>query len=216
MITDHSFTYIQTVVEKGGACLPFFVEAGILSGARPSFGPGVFYTPHPLHHDHVIHPTGHTEQSSVTAPPLEVRIRKLAEEIIPRADWFIVDVQARGRKGSRVIEVYLDGDQGVSVDDMASFSRELAFLLDAEDLIKGKYHLNVSSPGDDRALLFERQYARHIGKPVQVLVNREEGGIWLEGENLGVKDGVLTLQTKSGAEEWPLEDITKARIKLPW
>jgi ribosome maturation factor RimP len=167
-------------------------------------------------HNDVIHPTRHTEQTPVTAPPLESRIRTLAEEILAREDWFIVDVQVRGRKGSRVVEVYLDGDEGVSVDEMARFSRELAFLLDAEDVIKGKYHLNVSSPGDDRALLFERQYARHVGKPVQVLVNREEGGIWLEGENLGVKDGVLTLQTKSGAEEWPLEGITKARIKLPW
>lgn len=141
---------------------------------------------------------------------------QLAEELIQRDDWFIVDLQVRGRKGSRVVEVYLDGDDGVNVDDMATLSRELAFLLDTEDLIKGKYHLNVSSPGDDRALVMERQYQRHVGKELQVLVNREDGGIWTEGENLGVKDGVLTLQTKKGAEEISLSDVSKARIKLPW
>jgi len=141
---------------------------------------------------------------------------QLAEELIQRDDWFIVDLQVRGRKGSRVVEVYLDGDDGVNVDDMASLSRELAFLLDTEDLIKGKYHLNVSSPGDDRALVMERQYRRHVGKELQVLVNREDDGIWTEGENLGVNNGVLTLRTKKGVEEISLSDISKARIKLPW
>ncbi len=160
--------------------------------------------------------TGHSTQSEPEVNSLEDRIRQLAGEIIQRDDWFIVDLSVRGRKGSRVVEIYLDGDEGVSVDDMARLSRELAFLLDTEDLIKGKYHLNVSSPGDDRALLFERQYRRHIGKPLQVLVNREDRGIWVEGENLGVSEGVLTLQSKKGPEEIALSDITKARIKLPW
>lgn len=158
----------------------------------------------------------HTEPTQTPAGSLQGRVRQLLDELLQRDDWFVVDLQVRGRKGSRVVEVYMDGDDGVSVDEMAKLSRELAFLLDAEDVIKGKYHLNVSSPGDDRALLFERQYRRHVGKTLQVLVNREDDGIWLDGENLGVKDGVLTLQTKSGVEELSLSGISKARIKLPW
>ena len=128
----------------------------------------------------------------------------------------MVDISVRGRKGSRVVEVFLDGDNGVNIDEMASLSRELAFLLDAEDVIKGKYHLNVSSPGDDRALLLERQYRRHVGKELQVLVNREDDQVWVEGENLGTDGGVLTIRTKSGTEEIPMDGISKARIKLPW
>jgi len=161
-------------------------------------------------------PTEHSVTSAPGSGSLEDRIVQLAEELIQRDDWFIVDLQVRGRKGSRVVEVYLDGDDGVNVDDMASLSRELAFLLDTEDLIKGKYHLNVSSPGDDRALVMERQYRRHVGKELQVLVNREDDGIWTEGENLGVKSGVLSIRTKNGVEEISLSDISKARIKLPW
>jgi ribosome maturation factor RimP len=160
--------------------------------------------------------TEHNAKATPVTGSLEGRIRELAQEIIQQDDWFIVDVQVRGRKGSRIVEVYLDGDEGVSVKDMAKLSRELAFLLDTEDLIKGKYHLNVSSPGNDRALLTERQYRRHVGKELQVLVNREDDGIWTEGENLGVKEGVLTLRTKKGAEEISISEISKARIKLPW
>jgi ribosome maturation factor RimP len=234
--------------EKGRRQPPFFVEAGISCGARPSFGPGVFYTgpfcqkkgwagnhaAMPTVVDRIITESpsswgsmttqtgsmetqaGHTTSRHSPAKSLEDRIRQFAEEVIQRDDWFVVGIQVRGQKGSRVVEVYVDGDEGISVEDMATLSREIAFLLDTEDIIKGKYNLNVSSPGDDRALLFERQYRRHVGKPLQVLVNREDDGIWVEGENLGVKDGVLTLQTKSGVEELPLEGISKARIKLPW
>jgi len=147
---------------------------------------------------------------------LESRIMSFLDEIISREDWFIVDVSVRGGKGSRVVEVYMDGDEGISITDMAKLSRELSFLLDAEDIIKGKYLLNVSSPGDERALLLERQYQRHTGKTLEVLVNREEGPIWLEGENLGVNDGVLTLKVASLSQEIPLNGISKARIKLPW
>ncbi len=89
---------------------------------------------------------------------------QLAEELIQRDDWFIVDLQVRGRKGSRVVEVYLDGDDGVNVDDMASLSRELAFLLDTEDLIKEVSPERILTRRDDRALVMERQYRRHVGK----------------------------------------------------
>ncbi|MDA0379000.1 MAG: ribosome maturation factor RimP [Bacteroidetes bacterium] len=147
---------------------------------------------------------------------LQARVRQLVDELVQREDWFVVDVTVRGRKGSRVVEVFIDGDQGVSVDDMAVLSREMSSVLDAEDTIKGKYHLNVSSPGDERALLMERQYRRHVGKVLLVLVNGEEGEVWVEGENLGPQDGVLMIRTKTGTKEIAMDAVSKARIKLPW
>lgn len=147
---------------------------------------------------------------------LERSVRELVTGLIDRDDWFIVDIRVRGAKGARVVEIYLDGDEGITVDDMAKISRGLAFEMDAEDLIKGKYHLNVSSPGDDRALVLPRQFARHEGKTLQVLVNREESQTWVEGENLGIQDGVLTLRSKKSTERIAWDDLQKAKIKLPW
>jgi ribosome maturation factor RimP len=160
--------------------------------------------------------TTHMSDERPEIDSLQARVRQLVDHFVQREDWFIVDVSVRGRKGSRVVEVFMDGDQGVSVDDMAVLSRELSFALDAEDIIKGKYHLNVSSPGDERALLTERQFRRHVGRDLLVLVNGEEGEVGYEGENLGPKDGVLTIRTKTGTEEIAMDAISKARIKLPW
>ncbi len=141
----------------------------------------------------------------------------LTAEVLSRDDLFVVGVSVRGAKGSRLIEVYVDGDQGVTVSDLAKISRNLAFALDSDDLIPGKYLLNVSTPGEDRSLLLERQYVRHVGKVLQIQLVHEDGSNRIEGENLGMSDGVLRLKiSDSEIIELPLNTISKAKIKLPW
>ena len=90
-----------------------------------------------------------------TPPPattsLADRIRVFAEEAAVDTDLFVVDVEVRGFQGSRVVEVFVDGEAGAGSDDLTALSRSLAFLLDTEDFIKGRYRLDVSTPGADRA-----------------------------------------------------------------
>lgn len=148
---------------------------------------------------------------------LDTRIERHARDVLGNDELFVVGISIRGQKGSRLIEIFVDGDQGVGVKDLARISRELAFILEAEDIVKGKYHLNVSTPGAERALLLERQYQRHVGKKLDLLVVDEDGHISVEGENLGVTDGVLRVRTSSNESlEIPLERISKAQIILPW
>ncbi len=148
---------------------------------------------------------------------LDTRIERHARDVLGNDELFVVGISIRGQKGSRLIEIFVDGDQGVGVKDLARISRELTFILEAEDIVKGKYHLNVSTPGAERALLLERQYQRHVGKKLDLLVVDEDGHISVEGENLGVTDGVLRVRTSSNESlEIPLERISKAQIILPW
>src|SRR5579863_8673338 len=51
-------------------------------------------------------------------------------------------------------------DAGVNLELCASVSRELSPALDALDLIPHAYHLEVSSPGVERPLRAERDFAR--------------------------------------------------------
>ena len=158
-----------------------------------------------------------TTAHMATDTSLDSRIERHAREVLGSDTLFVVAVTVRGQKGSRVIEVFIDGDDGVGVKDLARISRELSFILDAEDLVKGKYHLNVSTPGSDRGLMLERQYQRHVGKKLELLVVDEDAHNRVEGENLGVTDGVLRVRTSSSRSlEIPLERISKAQIKLPW
>ncbi len=147
------------------------------------------------------------------------KVARFAEEVLRDGDLYLVDVVVRGRKGSQVVEVYVDGDEGVGVDDLARLSREIGFLLETEEVIKGKYNLNVSSPGEDRSLKLPRQYRRHVGKPIDVQLSAASGDdrSLVSGVNHGVDGDVLRLETDEGEQiSIPLETVESAKVKLPW
>src|SRR5690554_6342897 len=56
-----------------------------------------------------------------------------------------IDYQSQG-KHSRLV-IYIDHENGISVDDCADISRQVSAVFDVEDPIRGEYRLEVSSPG---------------------------------------------------------------------
>jgi len=90
-------------------------------------------------------------------------IEKLvAEAIAPKPELFIGDVLV---KNGNIVFVFLDGDQGVLIEDCATVNRFIESQLDRE---KEDYELTVSSFGADRPLKHLRQFKNNIGKEFQV------------------------------------------------
>ena len=69
-----------------------------------------------------------------------------------------VDMLAMGKK--TLLRVVVDKERGVTIGDCERTSRGLEALLDAEDLIKGTYLLEVSSPGLDRPLIKQKDFEK--------------------------------------------------------
>lgn len=143
-------------------------------------------------------------------------LKKWAEDAFERDDLFVVEVEAKGFTGSQTITLYLDGDKGVSLEECTRISRSLSHRLEEEDIIAGKYDLRVSSPGKERSLMLPRQYAQHVGRTVEI---REE----IDGEVEKKKGKLLSsdlekveIETSKGTETIAHNNITKARIVLPW
>ncbi|APU98259.1 MULTISPECIES: ribosome assembly cofactor RimP [Sphingobacterium] len=95
-------------------------------------------------------------------------IELIAEKIADREDLFIVSVKMRPNK---ILEILLDGDNGVNIDDCAQVSRHVGFHLEEENVIDDAYRLEVSSPGIDANFVNIRQYQKNIGRTVQVKLN---------------------------------------------
>ncbi len=66
------------------------------------------------------------------------------------------------------VRLFIDKDDGVTVDDCADVSRQVSAILDVEDPIADKYNLEVSSPGLDRPLFTLLQFERYIGQDIAV------------------------------------------------
>ena len=98
-------------------------------------------------------------------------------------DLFLVEVRI---KPTNNVKIYIDGDQGVSVDKLVSYNRKLYRQLEEEGLFpNGDFSLELSSPGLDEPLKLHRQYVKNIGRPVEVtLVDgaKKEGVLQVVGD----------------------------------
>ncbi|ADU63148.1 MAG: ribosome maturation factor RimP [Pseudodesulfovibrio sp.] len=76
----------------------------------------------------------------------------------------------------RIIRIYIDGPDGVTIDQCAKVSRQVSLLLEVEDTIPGAYILEVSSPGLDRRFFSTAQMADFVGKQVTALLYEARDG----------------------------------------
>jgi ribosome maturation factor RimP len=118
---------------------------------------------------------------------LREQLLALAEPLVQRLGYELVDVEYAATRSEATLRVYIDwpggkmsaeaalaGDDGtrafdgIGVEDCERISRELSALLDVEDPISVPYQLEVSSPGADRILRTPGHYRRFVGERVHV------------------------------------------------
>lgn len=98
-------------------------------------------------------------------------MRALIEPIVDDFGLELVDIEQRQGRAPWHLRVVVDtaeGDGRVPVDTCAEVSREVGACLDAADAIPVAYHLEVSSPGLDRMLAREKDFARAVGREVRL------------------------------------------------
>ena len=110
--------------------------------------------------------------------------QKVEALISPEPGFFLVEVRI---KPTNNIKIFIDGDQGVSIEKLVQLNRKLYKELEEEAMFpNGDFSLEVSSPGLDEPLKMHRQYQKNIGRDVEVLLSdssRKEGKLMLVTEN---------------------------------
>jgi ribosome maturation factor RimP len=93
-------------------------------------------------------------------------LQSLIDRTVAGLGYELVDFE-RSAKG-RLMRVFIDKPKGVNVDDCAAVSQHLARVLAVENV--GYDRLEISSPGLDRPLRKERDFARFAGHQARVKV----------------------------------------------
>ncbi|MDA8435707.1 MAG: ribosome maturation factor RimP [Actinomycetales bacterium] len=79
------------------------------------------------------------------------------------------DVELRSVGRRLVLRVLVDGERGVTLDEVAAASQAVSEVLDSSDVLgDAPYTLEVSSPGVDRPLTEVRHWRRSVGRLVAV------------------------------------------------
>lgn len=148
------------------------------------------------------------------------RIRELVAPVAEGLEVDLVEVEVKGAQGRRVVRLIadaLDPAAGLDVEVIATLSRRAGEQLDEVDLVPGAYTLEVSSPGATRPLRRSRDFARNVGREVDVLRGEEHGDPrTVRGEVTAADDEAVTLATADGEVRIPLAHIDHGKVVLPW
>lgn len=145
---------------------------------------------------------------------IEQKTEELLSPMMEEYGFELVDVEYVKEGSNMYLRAYIDKPGGITIDDCETVSRRLSDLLDERDFIPEAYILEVSSPGLGRPLKKEKDFARSIGKEVEIHtfrpVNHEK--TW---------EGILTAYDKdtvtiavSGDETISFERTNLALIRL--
>jgi ribosome maturation factor RimP len=142
-------------------------------------------------------------------------LRALIEPVVDEAGFELVDVQlARGGK-PWTLKIAIDTpecDGRVSVDSCATVSRELGSQLDVADAIEAGYRLEVSSPGLDRPLTREKDFASACGREVQIETRQPiSGRRRFRGVLLRFEEDVAAIEVDGNEVEISFAEVSKAK-----
>lgn len=140
-------------------------------------------------------------------------IQAIVRPVVESLGYELVGIEYLLQGNHGLLRVYIDTQDGVTVDDCQRVSHQLSGVLDVEDVIRGQYQLEISSPGLDRPLFTEEHFARFAGHLAKLrLAVPVEGQRKFKGVLLGVEDGKIRVQVGDDELAFPLSAIDKANL----
>ena len=144
---------------------------------------------------------------------LRERLLGLVEPVLVRLGYELVDLEFAAARAHAVVRLFIDGPNGVGLEDCTAVSREVSALLDIEDPIPSAYTLEVSSPGLDRVLRTQAHFGRFVGERVHVeLKEARAGRRRYTGKLLTVDDSGIALEVDQEHVALSFNEIGKARL----
>ena len=144
------------------------------------------------------------------ASRIETEVERIVEELIDGSPLELVAVDYV-KERDWYLRVFIDKEGGIEIDDCQELSGRLEEVLDAEDMIKTSYILEVSSPGLDRELKKPKDFQREQGRMVDVsLFAPLDGEKVITGE-LGAYDGE---NVTVGERVIPMNKVAKVNLHI--
>ena len=132
----------------------------------------------------------------------KVKISEIVEEFLTDEKLFLVDVKVSRENR---IEVFIDGDEGVKIQDCIDLSRNLESRFDREE---EDFELSVLSWGLGEPLKLKRQYVKNIGQKVETVC---VSGECIEGVLKEVGESGLSIEvTKGKGKKMTVETVDVA------
>ena len=140
-------------------------------------------------------------------------VNRLIEPILNEMGFELVDIEYLSEHGRWVLRIFVDSEDGITLDDCARVSNEIGDLIDVNDIFEHEYVLEVSSPGLNRPLKKEKDFLKAVGKKVKVkMINPVKERRNFTGYLKAFQDGMLYIEVRNELISLPLRDVKKANL----
>ena len=141
-------------------------------------------------------------------------IWQLVEPVVASEGLELIEVEYRCEPQGWVLRLFIEQEDGITVDDCARVSRVVGDLLDVADPIVNAYHLEVSSPGLNRPLRKWEHFQRFVGSIVDVrtgtpIHNRRK----FKGKLIDARREGITVDCQGQRFDIPLDLLERARLR---
>lgn len=140
---------------------------------------------------------------------------ELARPVVEKHGCALWDVEYVKEAGTWYLRIYIDKQDGVSINDCEAVSRELDTLLDEADPIPDSYVFEVSSAGAERELKRPGDFERFIGETVEVkLYKGVDGRKSFIGTLLGYDHGDVTISLAGLERKFEKGQVAQVRLRI--
>jgi ribosome maturation factor RimP len=142
-------------------------------------------------------------------------VAALAEPVIKKHGCELWDVEYVREAGHWFLRVYIDRDDGVTLEQCEAVSRELDPILDARDPIPDSYTFEVSSAGAERPLRRPSDFQKFLGHLVEVrLYKARDGRKEYVGTLTAADDDTVEIGIAGAAYKFAKPDIANVRLRI--
>lgn len=140
-------------------------------------------------------------------------LAKLLEPTVEGLGYELTDLEAKIGSQNGLLRLFIDKEDGISLEDCEKVSSAVSALLDVEDPLPGQYNLEVSSPGSDRTLTKLAHFKRFTGESVKVQMRFPiEGRRRFRGKLLSADDENIVVEVDGESHTLRMATIDTARL----
>ena len=138
---------------------------------------------------------------------------KILEPTVEGLGYELTDLEAKFGGQNGLLRLFIDRDEGISLEDCEKVSLAVSALLDVEDPVPGHYSLEVSSPGTDRTLTKLAHFERFTGETVKVQLRfPKEGRRRFRGKLLSANEENIVVEVDGESHTLTMATIDTARL----
>lgn len=146
----------------------------------------------------------------------EQRVYDLVKPITDELGYYLWDVCYVKEGAMWYLRIFIDCDEGISIDDCEKATRPISDMLDEKDPVPQSYMLEVGSAGLERELLKEEHFEICEGDEVRLRFIRNVNG---EKEIIGTlagadKEGVSLILGDGSEVKYPLSEISYVKLYM--